>query len=115
MTTIRALAGSCWLISASSVVPARLLEQGLELGTVELLDRSVVLLHAPGPEVEVDGAHRVLDRPPERPAVLRHESPQSSSRDAVAKQLPVVRLHQLLELFRVQAGLAPDVPQLEAR
>src|SRR3978361_548212 len=100
---------------ATSVVPRRLLEQLAELRAVELGDRPVVLLHAPLPEVEVDLADRALDRSPECPAVLGHQSPEPGPGDAMAAQPPVVRLHQLVELLGGQVGLAPEVAELEAR
>src|SRR4051794_36797848 len=111
MTTTRARSGR-W--EATSVVPRRLLEEVLELRPVELGDRAVVLLHRPLPEVEVDRADRVLDRAPERPAVLRHQSPQARPGDPMAQQLPVVRLHQLVELLAGEVRLAPEVAELEA-
>ena len=48
----------------------------------------LVLLHPPRPEVEVDGARAVLDRRPQRPAVLRHQPPQAGPRQLVAPGRP---------------------------
>src|SRR5437764_15335186 len=74
------------------------LEHLLELRAVELLDGPLVLLHRPAPEVEVDVGDPVLDRAPERPAVLRHQAPRASPRDLVAKRPAVVVGDELLEL-----------------
>src|SRR5438309_95370 len=90
---IRARAG------ALSVVTPDVLAEAGEVGPVELRDRALVLLHAPGPEVEVDRGHAVLNRCPERPPVLRHEAPEAGAGDLVCKRPPVVMLHQLLELL----------------
>src|SRR4051812_12929366 len=115
MTTTWARSGSPLDVSVvTSVVPRGLLEQALELRTVELGHGPVVLLHRPLPEVEVDRADRALDRAPERPAVLRHQSPQPGPGDAVPEQSSVVRLHQLVELLGAEVGLAPEVAELEA-
>src|SRR6195952_1442688 len=111
MMTTWARSGS-W--SVISVLPRRRLEQPLELRAVELGDRPVVLLHAPLPEVEVDRADRALDRSPEGPAVLGHQSPEPGPGHAMTEQLSVVGLHQLLELLGAQVGLAPEVAELEA-
>src|SRR3954471_22689168 len=105
MTTTRARSGR-W--EATSVVPRRLLEEGLELRPVELGHRAVVLLHRPLPEVEVDRADRALDRPPQGPAVLGHQPPEPRPGHPMTEQLPVVGLHQLLELLISQVGLAPQ-------
>ena len=82
-------------------------------GTVELLHRPVVLLHRPLPEVEVEVADRVLDRAPQRPAVLRHHAEESSPGHLIGQGLAVVMGDELLELVERQVGLAPDVAQLE--
>src|SRR4051794_9476523 len=105
--TTWARSGSLADWAAISVVPRGLLEQLLELRAVELGDRPVVLLHAPLPEVEVDGAHRALDRSPQGPAVLGHQSPEPRPGHAMTEQFSVVRLHQLVELLGGQVGLAP--------
>src|SRR3712207_1226920 len=106
MTTTRARAGS-------SVIAGGLLEEPLEVRAVELRERPVVLLHPPGPEVEVQGADRILDRGPQRPAVLRHQPPEPSTSDAVPEQPAVVRPDQRLQVLERQGGLAPDVAELE--
>src|SRR3954452_23008077 len=59
----------------ASVRTPGLVEQRLEVRAVELGHRALVLLHPPGPEVEVDVRHAVLDRRPQRPPVLRHQAP----------------------------------------
>src|SRR5436190_15070751 len=103
------------VLSRPSVVPGGLLEQPVEVGAVELGDGPVVLLHRPGPEVEVDLADRVLDGAPQGPAVLRHQAPEAGAGHSMPEQLSVVGLHQLLELFLGEVGLAPEVAELEAR
>ena len=62
-------------------------QQVVEVGAVELRDGQVVLLHAPGPEVEVDRADLGLDRGPQRPAVPRHQAEQPGPGDLVAQVL----------------------------
>ena len=53
-----------------SVCPRHVGQEPLEVGTGEGGLGPLVLLHAPGPEVELDGADGVLDRRPQRPSVL---------------------------------------------
>ena len=74
----------------------------------------VVLLHPPLPEVEVDVRDAVLDRRPERPAVLRHQPPEARPRHLVAQRPAVVVADQLLQLVERQVRLAPHVAELEA-
>src|SRR6202023_4126898 len=90
-------------------------EQPLELGPVELRDRAVVLLHCPAPEIEVEIGDPDLDRAPKRPAVLRHQPPETAAGDLVPQRLPEVVRNELLELRERQIRLAPHVPELEAR
>ena len=59
----------------------------VEVRAVELGHREVVLLHPPGPEVEVDRADDGLDRRPQRPAVPRHQAEQPGAGDLVAQVL----------------------------
>src|SRR5256885_16512381 len=65
--------------------------QPREVGAVKLRPGALVLFHAPFPEVEVDLGHAVLDRGPQRPAVLRHQPPQPCPGDLVAQRSAVVR------------------------
>src|SRR5438445_13177526 len=97
-----------------SVLPLYLGEQVLEVGPVELGDGTLVLLQAPGPEVEVELRDAVLDRGPQHPAVLADEAPQPRTRDLVAQPAAVVRGDELVELGEREVRLAPDVAELEA-
>src|SRR3954447_16535909 len=99
----------------ASVRTARLGEQPLEVRPVELGRGALVLLHPPRPEVEVELRHAVLDRGPQRPAVLRHQSPQPRAGDLVPQPPAVVGGDELLQLARREVRLAPHVAQLEAR
>src|ERR1700712_2673392 len=98
ITTTRARLGTCLAVRASgpvevgSVIAHRLRQEPLEVRTVELRHRPVVLLHRPGPEVVVERAHRALDRAPERPSVLRHQRPEPGPRDPMTQQTSVVGL-----------------------
>src|SRR4051795_1856322 len=82
----------------ASVRTPRLVEQPLEVRTVELGHRALVLLQPPGPEVEVDLRHAVLDRRPQRPAVLGHQAPEPRAGDLVAQPASVVGGDERLEL-----------------
>src|ERR1700712_2948875 len=99
----------------ASVVTPDVLHELVELRPVELRDRALVLLHAPAPEVEVERRDAVLDRGPERPAVLRDETPQARPRDLVGERAPVVVADELVELREREIRLAPDVAELEHR
>src|SRR4029077_956227 len=103
------------LAGPRSVLTLDVLAQAREVRPVERLERALVLLHAPAPEVEVDRRHAILDRGPERPAVLRHQAPQASASDLVDERAAVVVRHQLVELLEREIGLAPDVAELEHR
>src|SRR4051812_26621547 len=105
-TTTRARLGS-------SAIRGHVVEQTVEVRTVEGRLRPVVLLHRPLPEVEVERAHRVLDRAPESPAVLGDQPPEPRAGDPVPVQHAVVGLDELVELVERQTGLAPDVAELE--
>src|SRR5215470_4912095 len=97
------------------VLALHVCHQLLELRPVELLDGPLVLLHRPAPEVEVEVGDSVLDRAPERPAVLRHQAPQPCARDLVAQRPAPVGGDELLELLEREVRLAPDVAELERR
>ena len=73
-----------------------------------------VLLKPSRPEVEVDIAGAVLDRCPERPAVLGHQAEQPRAGDLCPRSAAVVRAHQLVEMIEAQVRLAPDVAEFEA-
>src|SRR4051812_46738277 len=115
MTTTRALEGKVAAPArpplTESVIAGHVLQEQLEVGALELGDRTVVLLHGPGPEVVVQPADGRLDRSPQRPAVLRHQRPEPRASNAVAEQPTVVGLHQLLQVREVQVGLAPEVAE----
>src|SRR6476646_5537268 len=93
---------------AGSVRALDVTDEAVEVGAVELADGAVVLVHPPRPEVEVDVRDAVLDRRPERPAVLRHEAPEAGPRDLVGEVLAVVVAHELVELAEREVRLAPD-------
>src|SRR5262249_691038 len=78
------------LAGPRSIVTVDGLGEAGEIRPVELLHGALVLLHAPAPEVEVDGGDAVLDRGPERPAVLGHEAPEAGARDLVHERTAVV-------------------------
>src|SRR3954447_11534933 len=98
-----------------SVVTLDVLAELLEVGAVELLHGPLVLLHAPAPEVEVERRDAVLDRRPERPPVLGHETVQAGPRDLVYERAAVVVGDELVELREREIRLAPDVAELEHR
>src|SRR3978361_753996 len=97
----------------ASVVTPDALHELVELRPVELRDRALVLLHAPAPEVEVERRDAVLDRRPERPAVLGDEAPEPRSRDLVGERTAVVMRDELVELCEREVRFAPDVAELE--
>src|SRR6476646_9590174 len=97
---------------AGSVRALDVTDEAVEVRAVELGDGAVVLVHPPRPEVEVDVRDTVLDRRPERPAVLRHEPPQAGPGDLVHQVLAVVVADKLVELREREARLAPDVAEL---
>src|SRR5438552_7724332 len=84
-------------------------DQLLELRAAELGAGALVLLHAPGPVVEVDVAHRVLDRGPKRPAVLGHHAEQPGARGLDRRRSAEISLDEMLEPVVLQRGFAPDV------
>src|SRR3984885_3361675 len=72
-------------------------------------------LHGPAPEVELDRAAGVLDRPPQRPSVLAYQPQDLGARDLVPQRKAVVGTHQIREGVGGQAAFAPDVAELETR
>src|ERR1700689_271523 len=101
------------LTSPASVCPCHVDQEPLEVRPGEGGLGPAVLFHPPAPEVEVDRAGAVLDGGPQRPPVLRHEPPEGGARQMAAGKLPVVRLHQLLQLLQGEVALAPDIAELE--
>src|SRR5690242_5308830 len=90
------------------------IEEPLEIWTVEFRDGPLVLLHPPGPEVEVDVAGGVLDGRPQGPPVLGHEPEEPSSRHLDAGMTPEVRRDQLFQPVWRQGRFAPEVAEFEA-
>src|ERR1035438_1337305 len=64
-----------------SVIPLDLLEQVAEAGRGKAGRRAFEAFHRPGPEVEVDRAHRVLNRTPQGPPVPADEAEQPGPGD----------------------------------
>src|SRR5579862_6237880 len=118
MTTISARSGAPSPVPIARLISTRLLhelDEPRQLPAPEGLHRPVVLLEAPGPEVEVDLALGVLDRRPQRPPVLGHQPIEPGPCDPVGERPAVVGRDELVELVTCQVALAPDVAELEAR
>src|SRR6516165_6450895 len=90
-----------------------IVQQFREVLAGEALRRALEALHRPRPEIEVQRAGRVLDRPPQRPAVLAHQAEDPGPGDLVPQRRPVVAGDQLGQRVQGQPALAPDVAQLE--
>ena len=103
----------CPYLSVLSPPPARRRETG-EVGALELVDSTVVTLHGPPPEVEVQWAGAILDAAPQCPAVLADNALQPSTGELVPQPPAVVGGHQLVELLQGQLTFGPRVAQLEA-
>src|SRR5215813_8654208 len=85
------------------------LQELTEVTAGEALRRALEAFHRPGPEIEVQRAGRVLDRAPQRPAVLAHQPEDPGSGDLVPQRRPVVPGDQLGQGVHRQPALAPDV------
>src|SRR5690625_1838103 len=107
MTTARARAGT-------SVIMLYFFEQPVERSRGERRSGPLVPLHAPCMEVEVERTGRVLDRAPQRPAVLRDDRLQPRTRDRRTPRGAEVRGDELLELVWRQVAFGADVAELEA-
>src|SRR5580704_3345936 len=70
-------------------------------------------LHGPAPEVELDRAAGVLDRPPQRPSVLAYQPQDLGARYLIPQKSAVVPAHQGREGVGGQAAFPPDVAELE--
>src|SRR3984957_3896153 len=70
-------------------------------------------LHGPAPEVELDRAAGVLDRPPQRPSVLAYQPQDLGARYLIPQKFAVVPAHEGRESVGGQAAFAPDVAELE--
>lgn len=69
--------------------------------------------HGPLPKVVLDWADRILNRPPQGPAILADDPLESCPRDLRPAVAPVVGRHQCVELVEVKMTLPPDVAKLE--
>src|SRR5215467_13865935 len=111
MITMRARCGSS---AIDYLIPSlHIVQQPGEVLAGEAARRAFEALHRPGPEIEVQRAGRVLDRPPQRPAVLAHQAEDPGPGDLVPQRRPVVAGDQLGERVQGQPALTPDVAQLE--
>src|SRR5215467_13655125 len=111
MITTRARCGSSaidYLILSLHIV-----QEPPEVLTGKAARRALEALHRPRPEIEVQRAGRVLDRPPQRPAVLAHQAENPGPGDLVPQRGPVVAGDQPGQGVQGQPALAPDVAQLE--
>src|SRR5216683_8075224 len=97
-----------------SLTARRIVEQPGKAPTGETGHGALVVLHGPGPEVEVDRADGGLDRPPQRPAVLPGRAEQHGPRDLRRLRAAVVRADQVLKRLVGELALGPDVAELEA-
>src|SRR6266516_1172394 len=82
-------AGSRLPGSVSLVRTLHVLQEPGEVLAGQALRCAFEALHRPGPEVEVERACRVLDRSPQRPAVLAHHPEQPGPGDLVPQRRPV--------------------------
>src|SRR5689334_20951226 len=113
MMTMRARCGSSAIL-VSSILSHYIIKQPLEVVAGQAFGGALEAGHRPGPEIEVERAGRVLDRPPQRPAVLAHHAEQPGPGDLVPQRGPVVSGDQFGQLVQGELALAPDVAQLEA-
>src|SRR6516165_2534861 len=87
-------------------------DQVLQGRAAEHFQSSVVLLYAPGPEVEVEFARCCLDRGPQGPSVVRHQSEERGSGHGASGCHPEVGLDQFRELLLIQLRLTAKIAQL---
>src|SRR5689334_2652448 len=97
-----------------SLTVRRLVEQPGKMGAGEAGHGTLVALHGPGPEVEVDRADRGLDRAPQCPAVLAGQAEQHGPSDLARLRAAVILADQVLKRLVGELALGPDVAQLEA-